>query len=90
MTRYVVSDSVLSQKVLSETVLLDARRGEYFELNQTASRLLDLLRETGNLDRVIQLMADEYAVDESTLRRDMDEVVSKLLEHGLIQRDTPA
>ena len=76
---------VLSQEVSGETVLLDLNSENYFGLNEIGTRIWQLLQEDGNLQQVYDIMLDEYDVDEKQLGKDMEELVARLVDAGLIE-----
>ena len=76
---------VLSQEVSGETVLLDLNSENYFGLNEVGTRIWQLLQEHGDLQKVYDTMLDEYDVDKTQLGKDMEELVAKLVDAGLIE-----
>ena len=76
---------VLSQEVSGETVLLDLNSENYFGLNEVGTRIWQLLQEEGDLQKVYDIMLDEYDVDEKQLGKDMEELVARLVDAGLIE-----
>ena len=87
MTSYSIPQDILVQEVVSETVLLDASRGEYFELNEMGSEMLRRLdRYDGDPERVIISLLEDYDVSRERLERDFAELLENLLAHGLISR----
>ena len=90
MVTYSIPDSILVQQVVSETVLLDAAKGEYYELNEMGSEMLRRLRDQGDPDRVIAALLDEYSVTRQQLQEDMDSLLSNLMTHGLLLRHDDA
>ncbi len=84
MVKYGLSRNVLVQNVVSETVLLDIDKGEYFELNELGSEMLKRLRDLGDPRRVIASLLADYEVEEETLTRDFRELLSQMESHGLV------
>ena len=82
-----VADSVVFRELATETVLLDLRSGRYFGLNTTAGRMLQLLSEHGEADRVVELMTDETGQPGEVIARDLDELCTSLSERGLVEVD---
>ena len=85
MVKYRLSESVLVQKVISETVLLDLHKGTYFELNETGSFMLEHLREHGDPKKVLNLVLQEYDIDAQTLSNDLNHLLDDLQHNGLIE-----
>ena len=79
-----VSQEVLSQEVSGETVLLDLQSESYFGLDAVGTRIWQLLQENNHLQQVFDIMLEEYDVDEKQLDKDLNELLDKLLDEGLI------
>jgi hypothetical protein len=75
---------VLTQEVGGETVLLDLNSECYFGLDELGTRIWQLIQEFGDLQKVYDSMLDEYDVDGKQLEKDLDRIVDKLAEAGLI------
>jgi hypothetical protein len=78
------ADGVVFQEVEGEMVLLSLESERYYALDDVGSRFWELLIEHGDLERVVAVMLDEFAVDEPTLRADLDALVAQLREAGLV------
>jgi len=79
-----VLPDVLSQEVSGETVLLDLNNENYFGLNAVGTRIWQLLQEQNNLEKIYDILLDEYEVDARKLRNDFDDIISQLIDTGLI------
>ena len=84
MARYSMAPNLLIQEIVSETVILDMGRGQYYELNETATEMMKRLKEMNDPDRVLTSMLADYDVTESELRHDLDALLARLMEHNLI------
>lgn len=58
--------------------------GHYFGLDQVGTNMWKALLATGSVPATIECLQREYAVDASRLERDVNELVGKLLAHGLV------
>ncbi len=76
---------VLSQEVSGETVLLDLNSENYFGLDEIGTRIWQLLQEYGGIQKVYDTILEEYDVDKKQLKKDLDELVAKLVDAGLIE-----
>jgi len=79
-----ISPEVHSQEVGGETVLLDLQSESYFGLDEVGTRIWQLLQQNGEVQSIFETILDEYDVEEEQLRRDLEELVEKLLEAGLV------
>jgi len=86
MSTYTIAQGVLLQRVVSEMVILDAAKGEYYELNDMGGEMLRLLDELGDPSRVIASLVADYNVSRDQVEADLDGLLAKLLEHGLVHR----
>ena len=66
-------------------MLLDLKGECYFGLDNVGTRILQLLKEHGDLQKVHDAMLKEYDVEEDQLEKDIHELVVKLVEAGLIE-----
>lgn len=73
----------MSQEVSGETVLLDLKGECYFGLDEVGTRIWQLIQEHGDLKKIHEIMLDEYHVDGEKLQRDLDDLVTKLVDAGL-------
>lgn len=84
------SDEMLHQELEGETVLLDLKSERYFGLNESGTRIWTLLIELERPEAVVERMIDEFDVDEDTLRADIADLLTRLLDGGLIEFVRPA
>ena len=87
-----VSPSALHREVQGETVLLQLDSGEYFGLDEIATRIWQLIVEKGDLDDLETAMLAEFDVERDVLSRDIQRVVNELAAKRLIEigADAPA
>ena len=81
----VASESVLSQNIGGETVLLQIESGEYYGLNEVGSRIWTLLQEGNSTREVLTTLVSEYGVAEEALSSDIGQFLRDLQDKGLIQ-----
>lgn len=79
-----ISPDALFQEVAGEIVLLDLRSENYFGLDEVGTRIWRLLETGINIGEVVQKLLQEYDVDQITLEADVNDLLEKLLEAGLI------
>jgi hypothetical protein len=80
-----VSDLVLSSKIDEEVVLMSIEAGYYFTLDPIGSRIWELLSEKSNtLEGLVQVLMEEYEVDESTCRADVQAFIEDMSVKKLI------
>jgi hypothetical protein len=80
-----ISPEVLFQEVGGETVLLDLDSEQYFGLDAVGTRIWTLLNEGADADAVVATLLEEFEVERDRLAADVDELLDKLAEAGLIR-----
>jgi len=80
---FVMAPSVLSREVDNETVLLNLDTEQYYGLDSAGSCIVDRITRQP-FEQALQALAAEYEVDEAILRRDVNALLEKLLEAGLL------
>jgi phosphoribosylformylglycinamidine (FGAM) synthase PurS component len=80
-----VSASTMAREVQGETILLHLDSGEYFGLDDVATRIWQLIVEKGDLQQVEAAMLTEFDVDPNVLSADLQRVVDELVAKGLIE-----
>ncbi len=79
-----VSADAITQEVSGETVILDLKSEQYFSLDETGTRVWQLLASHRDEHEVLQTMLKEFDVDEQTLSADLTSLIDKLLSEGLV------
>ena len=83
--RITVPQSVLHQEIDSETILFDVEAGRYYGLNEIGTRIWQLAQQHGAVAPIVATLLEEYAVDEATLRGDIEGLIGQLVAAGLIE-----
>jgi hypothetical protein len=76
---------VLVRFLDQESVLLNLETEKYFGLDQTGTRMWQLLTASENIDAAYRQLLAEYDVDPELLRDNLTELLGRLVEHGLLQ-----
>jgi Coenzyme PQQ synthesis protein D (PqqD) len=85
--RALVPADVLVQELEGESVLLNLSSGRYFGLNKVGTRIWKACTTSASLQEASDALVSEYDVDPERLRHDLQELVEKLVEHGLLEVD---
>jgi hypothetical protein len=80
-----IPSDVVYRNLAGESVLLNIATGNYFGLDAVGTRMWNLLAEHQSTEKVIEHLLLEYEVSESTLRIDLDGLVTQLQKKGLIR-----
>ncbi len=69
-----------------ESVLLNLDSERYFGLDETGTHMWSVLSTCKSIEAAYRKLMDEYyEVDAQLLRRDLSELVGKLLDQGLVE-----
>ena len=82
--RFTPAPHVTSTREGDRTVLLDHQGGAYFGLDEVGTRVWDLLGGGATLAEVADALAAEYDAPVDVLRRDTQQLVSRLRGSGLV------
>jgi hypothetical protein len=66
-------------------VLLDEDSGEYWNLNPTGALVLRTLLDGGSTAEAARHLAEQYAIDSETARKDVEDLVGGLRSAGLVE-----
>ena len=86
-----ISGDVVFREIDGEAVLLDLGTSIYFGLNEVGTRIWNLLQQDGSLQKTLDALEREYAeIPRDRLEQDLLELVSQMLERGLLLEPIPA
>lgn len=86
---YEVPPSVIAKRLGEEMVIVDLGTGNYFSLNATGARIWDALANHQTLDALATDLAEQFDAPRDVIERDALELVSELLQRGLLRGRTP-
>lgn len=87
MARLHVSESVLARSLADQTVLLNLDTGACYVLSGVAVQMWALLREGEETETVVERLLEDYDVDAEVLRRDLDQLIERLVGNGLARKE---
>ena len=79
-----LSPDVLYRDLEGQAVMLDLSSGLYFGLNEVGTRIWTLMAEGRDISAIVQALAREFDADESTIERDVRDLVDVLSSRNLI------
>ncbi len=68
-----------------ESVLLNLETEQYFGLDETGTRMWQLLTGSANIEAAYHELLTEFDVEPELLRSNLAELLSRLVESGLLQ-----
>ncbi len=79
------AETVFAQEVDGEMVLLDMESENYFGLDEVGTAIWQAMQEKETLKEVLDLLLEQYEVEEEMLENDLFDFVGKLVESGLVK-----
>jgi len=83
--RVVVPPHVLIRHLDGESVLLNLESERYFGLDSTGTRMWDLATTQPNIGAAFERLLEEFEVEPEPLRNHLTQLLSGLVENGLLQ-----
>ena len=85
MSRLLPRDHVRLLSSEHGAVLLDTSHGQFYGLNPAGAIAWTALASGGDREDAVAAVVAHFDIDDSTVRRDVDDLVALLLTHGLIE-----
>src|SRR6059058_5269508 len=76
---------VLVRLLDQESVLLNLETEQYFGLDETGTRMWQLVTGAPNIDAAYQELLAEFDVEPELLRSNLTELLTRLVDSGLLQ-----
>jgi len=83
--RAVVPQHVLIRHLDGESVLLNLESERYFGLDSTGTRMWELVTTQPSIGLAFEKLLDEFDVEAEPLRNHLSQLLSGLVENGLLQ-----
>ncbi|HXC49230.1 MAG TPA: PqqD family protein [Candidatus Sulfotelmatobacter sp.] len=83
--RAVVPAHVLIRRLDGESVLLNLESERYFGLDATGTRMWELVTSQPCIALALEKLQEEYEVEPDVLRSHLSQLMSLLVENGLLQ-----
>ena len=83
--RISVPENVMVRQLEDESVILNLDTERYFGLDEMGTHMLTVLTSSENIQSACDALLEEYDVDPDLLQRDLEDLVGKLEEQGLVQ-----
>jgi hypothetical protein len=81
---------ILAAAVEGETVLLDPTDWTYVYLNETASRIWEVIDEPRAVEAVVEKLLEDYEVDRTTCQEEVASFVREMVGRGVLIADAAA
>jgi len=78
------NSDVISKRLDQTSVLVHIPTNRIFELNETGSRVWEMIGESLSADQIVQRLADEFDVEEAQAADEVNELLTRLRNEGLL------
>jgi Coenzyme PQQ synthesis protein D (PqqD) len=75
---------VIAKRLDQTTVLVDISTSRIFELNETGTRVWELLGQGLNVEQIAQHLVSEFEVEDSQAAEELKRLLSQLRDQGLV------
>lgn len=82
--RYRAIPEALVATLSDGAVLLNLQTKRYFSLNETGTRIWEMVQQTAEEETIISTLLGEYEVEESTVRPEVRRILDELVDAQLI------
>jgi Coenzyme PQQ synthesis protein D (PqqD) len=76
---------VVAKRLDKTTVLVDMATSRIFELNETGTRIWELLGEGLDADRIMRHLVDEFGVEHARAENEVNNLLARLRADGLLE-----
>jgi hypothetical protein len=84
MTRYRAIAEALVATLSDGAVLLNLQTKRYFSLNETGTRIWEMVQQTAEEEAIVATLLSEYDVNEPLARSEVRRILDELIEAQLI------
>jgi hypothetical protein len=78
------NSDVIAKRLDQTSVLVHIPTNRIFELNETGSRVWEMIGESLGTDQIVQRLADEFDVEEAQAANEVNELLTRLGNEGLL------
>jgi hypothetical protein len=78
------NSDVIAKRLDQTSVLVHIPTNRIFELNETGSRVWEMIGQSLNADQIVQRLADEFDVEQAQAADEVNELVTRLRDEGLL------
>ncbi len=80
-----VPGHVMVREIQGESVLLNLNSERYFGLDEVGTRMWATLTTSASVQAAYEILLGEYDVEAEQLRQNVQELIAKLVENGLLE-----
>jgi len=79
-----LNSDVIAKRLDQVSVLVHIPTNRIFELNETGSRVWEMIGEGLNTDQIVERLAEEFDVEEARASDEVNELLTRLRNEGLL------
>lgn len=79
-----IAEDIAWEKVDGLVVMLTLSSEHYYRLDETATRMWELLNECADVSAAFEQLHAEYEVEPSNLRQDLHDFITRLSDAGVL------
>ena len=83
--RLAAPEHVMFRELDGEAVLLNLQNEMYYGLDETGTRMWQLLTTSDSVQAAMDQLLEEFDVSAETLEQDLAEMITELKSHGLLE-----
>ena len=80
-----ISEEVISCDLEEEVAMLNMKDSVYYGLNPVGARIWKIIQKPISFGSILEILLEEYEVDEKQCRNDLINLLQELLDKGLIE-----
>jgi hypothetical protein len=84
-SKVVVPDTVLFRELDGESVLLNLKTESYLGLDTVGTRMWAVFTSHPTIQAAFETLLSEFEVAPDVLRRDVENLLEQMIEHGLVE-----
>jgi hypothetical protein len=78
------NSDVIAKRLDQTSVLVHIPTNRIFELNETGSRVWEMIGASLNADQIVRRLVDEFEVEEAQAADEVKELLTRLRDEGLL------
>jgi len=82
--KYSRSENFVFNEVDGELVMMNIEDGSYASLNETGKYIWNILEEPKSIEEILPSILDEYDIDPSTAKTEIESFLLKLVEQNIL------
>ena len=79
-----VSKNIVTQTIDDNVLILEKSGKHVILLNDTASKIFDLIGDGSDLSTIVNLLQQEYNDESNSIKHDVEEIIKYFLSKGII------